>query len=421
MIPSRKIIETAIEEKVDIVGLSGLITPSLDEMIHIAAEMELHGLKIPLLVGGATTSKLHTAMKICPAYSGPVIQVKDASRSVPVAGALLSDGKDEFVEKTRQEYKHLSDTYSAQRQAVKYLSIEQARANAYKIDRQIEPPVAPAVQGTHVLSASVAVLREYINWDFFFMLWQMKGRYPEILDNPDYGDEAKKLWNEAQTMLDRMEKYIRPAAVFGIYPAKATGDDIVVSADREYVLHNLRNQINNKGTPNFCLSDFIAPADSGLQDWIGAFAVTAGLGLDKLLQEFQDANDDYSAIMAKALADRLAEAFAEYIHREIRMKHWGYAKDENLSIPDLHKGHYTGIRPAPGYPTSPDHSEKKELFALLDAEKNIGVSLTESFMMQPAASVCALVFAHPQSKYFRVDKIARDQLEDYASRKGMES
>jgi 5-methyltetrahydrofolate--homocysteine methyltransferase len=417
MTPTNKIIETAIDEKVDIVGLSGLITPSLDEMIHVAAEMELHGLKIPLLVGGATTSKLHTAMKISPAYSGPVIQVKDASRSVPVAGALLSEGKDEFVEKTRQEYQQLNENYNTQRQTVKYLTIEQARANAFKTDWQSYPPVKPLMQGAQTLNISVSELRKYIDWDFFFILWQLKGRYPEIFNNQDYGAEAKKLWDEAQQMLDRMENYIRPAAVFGIYPANALGDDIVVSADRKYVFHNLRNQIDNKGLSNMCLSDFIAPKDSGLQDYLGVFAVCAGIGLEKLLQEFQDANDDYSAIMAKALADRLAEAFAEFLHKEIRTKYWGYAKDENLSVQDLFKGSYTGIRPAPGYPASPDHSEKKELFALLDVEKNIGVTLTESFMMQPVASVCALVFAHPQSKYFRVDKIATDQREDYDARK----
>jgi 5-methyltetrahydrofolate--homocysteine methyltransferase len=316
------------------------------------------------------------------------------------------------------------------------------------------------MQGTWILNVSVSELREYINWDFFFMLWQLKGRYPAICDNPDYGAEARKLWSDAQTMLDRMENYVRPVAVFGIYPANAIGDDIVVlgkvvgecpsqertvgeyssqertvgeyplqertvgeyppplwgGAGGEVIFHNLRNQIDNKSAPNICLSDFIAPNDSGLNDWLGAFVVTAGHGLEKLLQEF-DAADDYSAIMAKALADRLAEAFAEYIHMEIRTKYWGYAKDENLSINDLLNGNYTGIRPAPGYPTSPDHSEKKKLFALLDAENNIDVSLTESFMIQPVASVCALVFAHPQSKYFRVDKIARDQLEDYALRK----
>ncbi|MDR2287128.1 MAG: methionine synthase [Prevotellaceae bacterium] len=418
MTPSQKIIETAIEQKVDIVGLSGLITPSLEEMIHVAAEMELHGLKIPLLIGGATTSKLHTAMKISPAYSGPVIQVKDASRSVPVAGALLSHEKEKFIEKTKQEYQQLSETYNSQRQTVKYLTIEQARANALRIDWQTIPPVSPRVQGTQILNVNVSELKKYINWDFFFMLWQLKARYPEILEHPEYGSEARKLWHDAQLMLDKMENHIRPSAVFGIYPANAIGDDIIVSAaDREYTFHNLRNQIDNKGLPNISLSDFIAPKSSGLQDYLGAFAVTAGLGLDEMLSEFHDANDDYSTIMVKALADRLAEAFAEYIHKELRAKYWGYASNENLTITDLLKGHYTGIRPAPGYPSSPDHSEKKELFALLDAEKNIGVSLTESFMIQPVSSMCALVFAHPQSAYFRVEKIDRDQLEDYASRK----
>jgi 5-methyltetrahydrofolate--homocysteine methyltransferase len=419
MTPSQKIIETAIEKQVDIVGLSGLITPSLEEMIHVATEMELHGLKIPLLIGGATTSKLHTAMKISPAYSGPVIQVKDASRSVPVAGALLSDDKDKFVEKIKQEYQQLSETYNTQRQAVKYLTIEQARANAFRIDWQTQPPVTPLVTGTQILDVSVSELRQYINWDFFFMLWQLKGRYPAILDNPDYGDEARKLWSDAQSMLDTMEMYVHPRAVFGIYPANSSGDDIIVAADKKYVFHNLRNQIDNKGLPNICLSDFIAPEDSGLTDYLGAFVVTAGLGLDSLLPEFHNANDDYSAIMAKALADRLAEAFAEYIHKKIRTKYWGYAPDENLTVADLLKGDYRGIRPAPGYPTSPDHSEKTKIFALLDAEKRIGVTLTESFMIQPVASICSLVFAHPQSKYFRVDKIARDQLEDYAARKNI--
>ncbi|MDR0385471.1 MAG: methionine synthase [Prevotellaceae bacterium] len=419
MIPSRTIVETAIEKNVDIVGLSGLITPSLEEMIHVAAEMELHGLKIPLLIGGATTSKLHTAMKISPVYSGPVIQVKDASRSVPIAGALMSDEKDRFVEKTKHEYRQLGDMYLAQRQTVKYLPIEQARKNAFKTDWLARPPATPVMQGTATLKASVAVLRKYINWNFFFMLWQLKGQFPAILEHPQYGNEAKKLWRDAKMMLDRMEDYVCPAAVFGIYPAGAVGDDIVVVAGREHVFHNLRNQIDNRGEPNMCLSDFIAPVESGTKDWIGAFVVSSGFGLEKLLREFRDAGDDYSAIMAKALADRLAEAFAEYLHREIRMKYWGYAGCENLSISDLFKSKYSGIRPAPGYPSSPDHSEKKELFALLDAENNIGVSLTEKFMIQPAASVCALVFAHPQSRYFRIDSIARDQLEDYAARKNI--
>ncbi|MDR1897021.1 MAG: methionine synthase [Prevotellaceae bacterium] len=427
MIPSQKIVETAIEQKVDIVGLSGLITPSLEEMIHVAAEMELHGLKIPLLVGGATTSKLHTAMKISPAYSGPVIQVKDASRSVPIAGMLLSKEKDSFVEKMHQEYRQLSDNYNKQKQTVKYLTIEQARANAFKINWQTQPPVKPLTQGAKTEHHSVAELRKYINWDMFFVLWQLKGRYPAILESPEYGDEAKKLWQDAQTMLNKMETYLSPTAVWGIYPANSVGDDIVVRADKKYIFHNLRNQTDNKGLPNICLSDFIAPETSGLQDYLGAFALSAGLGLERLLQEFNAAGDDYSAIMAKALADRLAEAYAECLHEQIREVYWnlqrdaaecGCTKKHESDIEDLLRGKYIGIRPAPGYPTSPDHSEKKTLFDLLDAQ-SIGISLTESFMMNPAASVCALVFAHPQSKYFSVLKISRDQIEDYAQRKSI--
>ena len=428
MTPTGKIIEAAIEQKVDIVGLSGLITPSLDEMIHVAAEMELHGLKIPLLVGGATTSKLHTAMKICPARTFPVIHVKDASRSVPVVGALLSKDKDAFVEQTGSEYRQLCETYNQQHQTVKYLSIEQARANAFKIDFDRYPPVEPAFTGTKVLRGSVAELRKYIDWNFFFLLWQIKplpplDRLPEILDSPEYGAEVRKLWDEAQAMLDRMEQCLTPAAVFVIYPANSTGDDIEVYADKKYVFYNLRNQMDNREQANLCLADFIAPRSSGAKDWLGAFAVCAdafgGKGLDMMLDEFAKNNDDYSAIMAKALADRLAEAFAEYLHLQIRKNYWGYAKDENLNMKDLLQGKYSGIRPAPGYPTSPDHSEKLTLFALLEAEKNIGVSLTETYMMLPAPSVCAFVYAHPQSKYFRVGEVAKDQNEDYDIRKGL--
>ena len=415
MIPTDKIIEAAIEQKVDIVGLSGLITPSLDEMINVAMEMELHGLKIPLLVGGATTSKIHTAMKIMPAYSGPVIQVKDASRSVPVAGMLLSKDNSEYVEKIRQEYKELSDNYNAQKQAVKYLPIEKARENRYKIDWDKEPPFKPAMHGTQTLGVPVSVLRDYIDWNFFFMLWQLKGRYPAIFDNEEYGTEAKKLWDDAQIMLDKMETRMFPKAVFGIYKAVASGDDIVVDNNsKKYTFYNLRNQTDNKELPNICLSDFISPSGD---DYLGAMAVTAGMELEQMLEEYK--NDDYSVIMLKALADRIAEAFAEYLHEQIRKKYWGYAKDEQVNIEDMLKGEYTGIRPAPGYPTSPDHSEKATLFELLDVVKNTGVTLTESYMMQPAASVCSFVFAHPQSKYFRVDKIAKDQIEDYARRKGI--
>ncbi|MDR2424662.1 MAG: methionine synthase [Prevotellaceae bacterium] len=426
MTPTGKIVEAAIEQKVDIVGLSGLITPSLDEMIHVAAEMELHGLKIPLLVGGATTSKLHTAMKICPAGNFPVIHVKDASRSVPVVGALLSKDRDAFVEQTGKEYRQLCETYNQQHQAVKYLSLEQARTNAFKPDFDRYPPVEPAFTGTKTLHVGVAELRKYIDWNFFFLLWQIKplppvDRLPEVLDSPEYGQEVRKLWDEAQAMLDRMEKCLSPAAVFGVYPANSVGDDVEVFAGKKYVFHNLRNQMDNKGEPNLCLADFIAPCASGIKDWLGAFAVCAdafgGKAMDMMLNEFAQTNDDYSTIMAKALADRLAEALAEYLHLQIRKIYWGYAKDENLSIKDLLQGKYLGIRPAPGYPTSPDHSEKQTLFELLEVEKNIGVSLTETYMMQPAAAVCAFVYAHPQSKYFRVGDLAQDQTEDYNRRK----
>ena len=419
MVPSDKIIETAIKEKADIVGLSGLITPSLEEMIHVAAEMELHGLKIPLLIGGATTSKLHTAMKISPVYSGAVIQVKDASRSVPVAGALLSNNKDLFVEKTKQEYKDLCDNYNNQIQNVKYVSLEQARQNSFKIDWKKEPPIVPKQLGVINLTANMSELVKHINWDFFFMLWQLKGHYPHIFDDAKYGKEAKKLWDDAQKMLDKMAKYVTPKAVLGIFQANSIGDDIKIVENKtctccthinfraQTILHNLRNQIDKKGVPNMCLADFIAPESSGIKDYIGAFVVTAGIGLDSLIKEYEDANDDYSKIMAKALADRLAEAYAELLHKQIQTNLWGYSTSENLS----------GIRSAPGYPTNPDHSEKKTIFNLLNVEENIGVSLTENYMMQPAASVCALIFAHPRSEYFRVDKILCDQIEDYATRK----
>ncbi|MDR2564313.1 MAG: methionine synthase [Prevotellaceae bacterium] len=443
MTPADEIVRTAVEKKVDIVGLSGLITPSLEEMIHVAAEMELHGLKIPLLIGGATTSKLHTAMKIAPVYGASVVHVKDASKSVPVAGALLSGEKEEFADRIRKEYRQLCDTYNRERQAVQYLSLDEARAAAFAIDWKAEPPVIAehtflsAFTSEHkskgcccnspVHSAergSIANVRRYINWDFFFMLWQLKGRYPAIFDSPEYGDEARKLWNDAQVMLDRMEGRVQTRAVWGIFPANSVGDDIETYADESrnrtvQVFRNLRSQLKRANFPNTCLSDFIAPKSSGLKDYLGAFVVSAGFGVDAMVKEFQAAGDDYSAILVKALADRLAEAYAEIAHEEIR-KCWGFGKNENLTLDEMLKEDYQGIRPAHGYPACPDHSEKRTLFALLDAEKNTGVSLTESCMMEPAATVSALVFAHPRSYYFRVDKLGRDQIEDYARRKGID-
>ena len=442
MTPADKIIRTATEEQVDIVGLSGLITPSLDEMIHVAAEMELHGLKIPLLIGGATTSKLHTAMKIAPAYGGGlVVHVKDASKSVPVAGALLSGEKEEFANITREKYKLLCDTYNRERQAVQYLSLNEARASAFAIDWVAEPPVAAEHTGISVIAPhtkphtdcrcpfhgdetwSITNIRRYINWDFFFMLWQMKGRYPAIFDNPEYGVEARKLWNDADALLNRMEREIQIRIVTGIFPANSLGDDIEVYADENrtqpvQIFRNLRTQIKRDGVINACLSDFIAPKSSGLKDYIGAFVAGAGFGVEKMVKEFQDSGDDYSAIMTKALADRLAEACAELAHEHIR-RHWGFGKNENLTPDEMLKERYQGIRPAHGYPACPDHSEKRTLFALLDATDKIGASLTENCMMQPAATVSALVFAHPRSYYFRVDKICRDQIEDYARRKNI--
>lgn len=426
MVPCEKIIEAAIQYKVSIVGLSGLITPSLEEMIHVASEMERAGLKMPLLIGGATTSKLHTAIKLIPAYSGPIVHVKDASKSVPVVGALLSNAKDAFVEQLYEEYRTLADTYNSQKKTVKYLSLREAQANAFKIDWQKETPRIPVFTGRKTfIQYPISELRKYINWDFFFMLWQVKGRYPSIFENETYGEEAKKLYRDANTMLDKMEKEntIEANAVMGIFPAAAVGDDIELytKEDRKEILttfYNLRSQTERSGIPNPSLSDFIAPKELKVRDYIGAFVVSAGKGVEEKSEAYKKAGDDYSAILIKALADRLAEAFAELIHLKIRKEYWGYASEENLSIPELFSEKYSGIRPAHGYPACPDHSEKIQLFNLLNA-KDIGVSLTDSYMINPPASVCALVFAHPKSFYFRIDKISEEQVEVYAKKKGI--
>lgn len=425
MTPTDKIIEAAIEQNADIVGLSGLITPSLEEMITVATEMQNKGLNIPLLIGGATTSKLHTAIKIAPAYNAPVIHVKDASKSVPVVSSLLSaDQKHSFVSAIKQEYTELVDNFNKQKQQVNYLTLQQARKNALQIDWQTQPPVKPKFEGVKVFTNyNLTEIRQYINWDFFFQLWQLRGRYPAILTNEQYGSEATKLYNDANRMLDDIiaSQSIEARAVMGIFRANSVGDDIEVYADkgeRIATFYNLRNQTEkNRGEHNLCLSDFIAPKTTGLNDFVGGFAVSAGFGVDKLLDEYKQQNDDYSAIMLKALADRLAEAFAELIHLRMRKEWWGYAEDENLTIDELLKEQYQGIRPAHGYPACPDHSEKRTLFNLLQVEKNIGVELSEHYMMMPAASVSAMVFAHPQSYYFRVDRISLDQVADYANRK----
>ncbi|MDR3094077.1 MAG: methionine synthase [Bacteroidales bacterium] len=411
MVSCEKIIAEAQAQHVDIVALSGLITPSLEEMKHVADEMERNGLNQPLMIGGATTSKLHTAIHLSPAYRQPVAYVKDASRSVAVANSLLTE-KAAFAERLHDEYDKVREKYEQTSSTVAKLSLAQARDNRLRIDFAAEPPVTPAFAGVKTLTDyPLAEIRKYIDWTFFFLAWQLKGKYPQILEHPETGAEAKRLFDDANRMLNDIivHKKIAANGVFGIFPAQSVGDDIAVYHDEQRtdtvcVFHNLRNQTAKAGQANLCLSDFIAPAGSGYKDYIGAFAVTAGAGVDSLVAGYQAQGDDYSAIMVKLLADRMAEAFAELLHREVRQQYWGYASD--------------GIRPAHGYPACPDHSEKETLFALLDAPA-CGMNLTESYAIYPAASTCGLIFAHPQSHYITVGKITDEQLNDYAIRKGM--
>lgn len=429
MVPCEEILRRAKEEKVDIIGLSGLITPSLEEMVHVASEMERTGMNIPLLIGGATTSKIHTAVKIEQQYHAPVVYVKDASRTVPVVGNLLSGAhRDDYVKTVRAEYAELRETYLQSRRSKEYLSLEEARNHAFKSDWASQQIYLPKKPGEQVwLDFPIAEIRPYINWLFFFVAWEMKGKFPEILNDPEKGAEARKLYNDANRMLDEIikNKLLTARAVFGLYPANSIGDDIEVYADenRSSIMQtfcNLRNQqIHTDGAPNLCLSDFVAPRESGRTDYIGAFAVTAGIGVGSLLAEYERQHDDYSSIMLKALADRLAEAFTELLHERVRKEYWGYCPDENLTKEDLLYERFKGIRPAHGYPACPDHSEKRTLFALLGAEEKIGVKLTDSCMMMPAASVSGLMFAHPQCRYFHVDRITREQVDDYARRKKM--
>lgn len=428
MVPTEKILDTAEKEQVDIIGLSGLITPSLEEMVNIAAEMDRRGMKQPLLIGGATTSKIHTAVRIEPQYSHSVIHVKDASKSVPAVNDLLSSVKrDEFKASVKEEYEALRKKFEGAESKVEFLTLAQARKNRLQIDWKNVPPVTPKKTGTfHLNSFPIEEIVPYINWMFFFVTWEMRGKFPEILKDPVLGTEATNLYEDALKMLELIvkEKWLTANAVYGIYPAASDGDDIIVYTDesRDNVLKrfiNLRNQTKKEaGTPNLALSDFIAPENSGYKDYIGAFAITAGLGIEEKIREFEAQHDDYSSIMLKALADRLAEAFTELLHEKIRKETWGYAPGEELSMDDLFKEKYEGIRPAHGYPACPDHSEKETLFDLLGCE-NYGIRLTENYSMVPAASVSGLIFAHPQSKYFFVGKIGRDQAEQYAARKGL--
>lgn len=424
MVPLQKILDAAEREKVNVIGLSGLITPSLDEMVDVAKEMQRRQLHIPLLIGGATTSKTHTAVKIAPQYSAPVIHVLDASRSVPVVSNLLNNDP-VFLKDIAADYERIRVQQSDKQAFKQYLSLEEARRNKWACDWQQQSIIAPAALGIQVLNNyDLAELAAYIDWTPFFASWQLFGKYPAILDDAVVGAEATRLLGDAKKMLQRIidEKWLQANGVVGIFPAnRVQDDDIEVKKDGQRILlHHLRQQ-NKKaaGLPNLCLADFIAPADSGRQDYIGAFAVTAGIGIEAHIARFEAAHDDYSAIMLKALADRLAEAFAERLHERVRKEFWGYAAAENWSNEELVQEKYSGIRPAPGYPACPEHSEKRSLFDLLEAEKHTGIQLTENFAMYPTAAVSGWYFAHPESKYFGIGKITQEQVGDYAQRKGI--
>jgi 5-methyltetrahydrofolate--homocysteine methyltransferase len=429
MVPTEKILQVAKDQNVDIIGLSGLITPSLEIMIDIAGELEKQGFDKPLIIGGATTSRIHTAIKIEPNYKAPVIHVKDASKSVGVVNSLLSNElRKDFIKSTRNDYRKLRNDYSGVKDKTKHISLEDARKNKLNIDWQGTEIYKPEFLGIRTFNDfPIEEIRPYINWVFFFVVWEIRGKFPDILNDPDKGEEAGKLYRDANNLLDRIirEKLLRASGVLGFFPANSVNDDIEVYTDdnRNKVLTrfiNLRNQdFKENNMPNLCLSDFIAPKNSAKKDYIGTFAFTAGLGIENALKKFEDELDDYNSIMLKALADRLAEAFTELIHEKVRKNFWGYKPDENLSVNDLFLEKYQGIRPAHGYPACPDHSEKATLFKLLDATKNAGIGLTENYSMYPGASVSGLLFSHPQSKYFYVGKISKDQAMDYAKRKNV--
>jgi 5-methyltetrahydrofolate--homocysteine methyltransferase len=430
MVPLERILDEAVKQQVDVIGLSGLITPSLDEMVYVAAEMQKRGLKLPLLIGGATTSRLHTAVKIAPAYGGPVVHVNDASRSVGVAAGLLGSGETAYAKVVADEYAALRTDYAGRQRDKRYLSIEDARSNGFKADWATAPITKPSFLGTRVFeNYDLAELAQYIDWTPFFHTWELKGRYPRILEDDTLGEAATRLFADAQTMLAKIiaEKRLSARAVLGFWPANTVGHDTIEiyadDAQRDQpvsAFFTLRQQSEKApGIPNLAFSDFLAPKESGRQDYLGGFAVTAGIGIEKMLEEYEQDHDDYSSIMLKALADRLAEAFAERLHQRVREEFWGYAPAENLSGDDLIQEKYQGVRPAPGYPGCPDHTEKITLFQLLDAENKTGISLTESLAMYPASSVSGMYYAHPDSRYFGLGRIGRDQVVDIAERKGM--
>ena len=428
LVSSEKIIETAISEGCDIIGLSGLITPSLDEMVHIAKEMERRGLKIPLLIGGATTSKVHTAVKIEPYYkSGNVIHVLDASRSVTVAESLLGHKKEDFITNLKEEYSRINQHYLNSKNTKQLLTLEEARKNKLVLEINQKTISTPNLTGIRVLdNIDLSELKQYIDWTPFFRTWELHGKFPNILTDEVVGVEATGLFNDAQIMLDKIikERWIQARGVFGIFLANSIGDDIEIYSikdENEVIAYQrtLRQQTKKtEGQPNISLSDFISP--KGIKDYIGCFAVTSGIGIEEHLLRFEKEFDDYSSIMLKALADRLAEASAEWLHKEVRSKWWGYEEDEIYTNEELISEKYKGIRPAPGYPACPDHLEKLTIFDLLDVEKSIGIELTESLAMSPQSSVSGWYFSHPDSKYFGLGKISEEQLEDMSKRKGVE-
>jgi 5-methyltetrahydrofolate--homocysteine methyltransferase len=429
MVSAETILQTARERQVDIIGLSGLITPSLDEMVHVGSEMQRQGFTVPLLIGGATTSQIHTAVKIDPQYQGAVVYVPDASRAVGVASSLLSaDHRKEYIEGIKRRYGELREQRQSQQRTRKLATLAEARANRFQANWDKYQPARPEILGIRVLADyPLPELVNRIDWGPFFKAWELAGKYPQILDDKTVGVEARRLFEDAQMMLERIirEKWLTARGVLGFFPANSVEDDVELYTDESRgtvltVFHFLRQQMSKRrDAPNLCLADFIAPKETGVADYLGAFAVTAGIGIENKLAEFEADHDDYHAILLKALADRLAEAFAERLHERVRKEFWGYAMGENLSNEEIVKEEYRGIRPAPGYPACPDHTEKGILWTLIDPIENAGMHLTESFAMLPTAAVSGFYFSHPESQYFGIGKIGRDQIEDYARRKGM--
>ena len=430
MVPAQTILDTARKEGADVIGLSGLITPSLDEMVRVGKEMSRQGFTLPLLIGGATTSRAHTAVKIAPGYTGPTIHVLDASRGVGVVSQLLSaERRDAYLGEVGAEYERLRVEYGTRDAERVSLTLEEARKRRLQLDWSTYEPARPCRPGVTTLDDyPLEELVPYIDWTPFFQAWELKGSYPAIFEDSSVGEAAKKVFADAQVLLQRFvaERLVRARAVLGLFPANTVGDDdieVYAGEDRSKVrtvLRGLRQQFEKgPGRPNLCLADYIAPKDSGKRDWVGAFAVTAGIGLDAVCAAFEKDHDDYSSILAKALADRLTEALAERLHERVRTEFWGYVPEERIDVAALVAERYRGIRPAPGYPACPDHTEKRTLFDLLDVPNTAGITLTESCAMLPAASVSGWYFAHPEAHYFGLGRIARDQVLDYAARKAM--